>query len=46
MYVPADHTLKVADIGCGTGGQTITLAKNLNGPIAAVDLFYIARKNP
>ena len=31
--------LKVADIGCGSGGQTITIAKNLNGQITAVDLF-------
>jgi ubiquinone/menaquinone biosynthesis C-methylase UbiE len=34
-----DQKLKVADIGCGTGGQTIALAKNLNGHITAVDLF-------
>jgi len=31
--------LKIADIGCGTGGQTITLAKNIEGQIIAVDLF-------
>lgn len=31
--------LKVADIGCGTGGPTITLAENLSGQIIAVDLF-------
>ncbi len=30
---------KIADIGCGTGGQTITLAKNNSGEIIAVDLF-------
>ena len=36
---PTDQYLKVVDIGCGTGGQTITLAKNLNGQIIAVDLF-------
>lgn len=30
---------KVADIGCGTGGQTLTLAKSLKGEIIAVDLF-------
>ena len=31
--------LKVADIGCGTGGQTITIAQNIHGQITAVDLF-------
>lgn len=31
--------LKVADIGCGSGAQTISLAKNLNAEITAVDLF-------
>lgn len=36
----SDHQeLKIADIGCGSGGQTITLGKNLNGKITAVDLF-------
>jgi len=34
-----NRELKVADIGCGTGGQTITLAKNINGKITAIDLF-------
>lgn len=37
--LPKDQTLKVADIGCGSGGQTITLAQNLNAEITAVDLF-------
>lgn len=31
--------LKIADIGCGTGAQTMTLAQNLDGDITAVDLF-------
>lgn len=31
--------LKIADIGCGTGAQTLTLVENLNGDITAVDLF-------
>lgn len=31
--------LKVADIGCGSGAQTISLAQNLNAEIIAVDLF-------
>ena len=29
----------IADIGCGTGGQTITLAQNTPGHITGVDLF-------
>ncbi len=33
------HKLKIADIGCGSGGQTITLAQNIEGQITAVDLF-------
>ena len=39
LDLPTDQNLKVADIGCGSGGQTISLAKNLNGKIIAVDLF-------
>lgn len=39
MNLPNDRKLKIADIGCGSGGQTITLAQNLNGEITAVDLF-------
>lgn len=34
-----DPEFKLADIGCGSGGQTLTLAQNLNGHITAVDLF-------
>lgn len=34
-----DATLRVADLGCGTGGQTITLAQHINGNIVGVDLF-------
>lgn len=30
---------KIADIGCGTGGQTIFLAENLNGSIIASDIM-------
>lgn len=30
---------KIADIGCGSGGQTITLAENTKGQITAIDLF-------
>ena len=32
-------SLKVADIGCGTGAPTITLASHLEGHITAIDLF-------
>ncbi len=31
--------LEIADIGCGTGGQTLSLARFLDGKITAVDLF-------
>jgi len=31
--------LKIADIGCGSGAQTLVLAKQLQGHITAVDLF-------
>jgi len=30
---------RIADIGCGTGGQTITIAKNAPGNITGIDLF-------
>ncbi len=39
LNYPTNQDLKIADIGCGSGGQTITLAENLNGQIIAVDLF-------
>ncbi|SCD19112.1 hypothetical protein PSM36_0277 [Proteiniphilum saccharofermentans] len=29
----------IADLGCGTGGQTMTLAKHVQGNITALDLF-------
>lgn len=34
-----NDTSKIADIGCGTGGQTMTLAQNTTGNIKGVDLF-------
>jgi len=30
---------RIADLGCGTGGQTIILAQNTPGNITAIDLF-------
>lgn len=33
------NRLKIADIGCGSGAQTISLAQNLNADITAVDLY-------
>ncbi len=33
------ETLKIVDIGCGTGASTLTLAEHLNADITAVDLF-------
>lgn len=30
---------RIADIGCGTGGQTMILAENTNGKITGIDLF-------
>jgi SAM-dependent methyltransferase len=35
----SSEPLNVADIGCGTGASTVTLAKHLNADITAVDLF-------
>jgi len=34
-----EEFLKISDIGCGSGAQTLTLAQNINGSIDAVDLF-------
>ena len=40
QFIPNSQNLEtVADLGCGTGGQTLTLAKHLNAQITAVDLF-------
>jgi SAM-dependent methyltransferase len=35
----ASRALRIADIGCGTGASTLTLARGLSGSIVAVDLF-------
>lgn len=37
--IDRNRPCRIADIGCGTGAQTITLAQNLKGEIVAVDLF-------
>lgn len=39
MDLPTHRKLKVADIGCGSGGQTMVLAGKLNAHITAIDLF-------
>jgi SAM-dependent methyltransferase len=33
------HESRIADIGCGTGGETIVLAQNAPGHITGIDLF-------
>lgn len=39
MDLPTQHPLRIADIGCGTGSPTVTLAQHTGGHITAVDLF-------
>lgn len=39
MNLNQEKTYRIADIGCGTGVQTITLAENIKGVITAVDVF-------
>lgn len=39
LDIDKNRQLRVADIGCGSGAQTIVLAQNLNSKITAVDLF-------
>jgi len=34
-----NKNLQVADLGCGTGGQTMVLAQNITGNITGVDFF-------
>ncbi|MCB0377896.1 MAG: methyltransferase domain-containing protein [Bdellovibrionales bacterium] len=33
------HSLKIADIGCGTGASTLVLAQELDAKVTAIDLF-------
>lgn len=35
-----DHS-RIADLGCGSGGQTITLAQHVDGEITGLDIFPI-----
>jgi cyclopropane fatty-acyl-phospholipid synthase-like methyltransferase len=39
LDLPKGREVKFADLGCGSGGQTLTLAQNSNSHITAVDLF-------
>ncbi len=34
-----DNDSRIADIGCGTGGQTVVLAQHVPGHITGIDLF-------
>ncbi len=36
---PLEETSQVADLGCGTGGQTMVLAQNIAGTITGLDYF-------
>jgi len=40
-FIPnsSDKILEIADLGCGTGAQTLDLANNSNAKITAVDIF-------
>lgn len=37
--IDLNKSLKIADLGCGTGAQTMVLAKKTKGQITAVDVF-------
>ena len=39
LSLPKDQPLKIADLGCGSGAQTLVLAQHLKAQITAVDLF-------
>lgn len=36
---PLNPESRIADLGCGTGGQTMTLAQHTQGQITGIDLF-------
>ncbi len=37
--IDKNKKIRIADIGCGSGAQTISLAENTNSSIVAIDLF-------
>lgn len=39
MHLDKEYTYRIADIGCGTGAQTLALATAIKSSITAVDLF-------
>lgn len=39
LNLSKDEPIKIADLGCGAGRQTITLAQNCNAEIFAIDIF-------
>ena len=41
IFLPTNQPWKVADIGCGSGGQTLTLAENSLAEITAIDIFSV-----
>lgn len=44
---PLAPDARIADLGCGTGGQTLVLAQNIPGTVTGIDLFpkFIDRFN-
>ena len=38
-YIPQNKNQCILDLGCGTGGQTLLLAKYLSGTIIGLDMF-------
>ena len=38
---PLNKFSRIADLGCGTGGQTIHLAQHLPGTITGLDMYFI-----
>ena len=46
MNLPQAATYQVADIGCGSGGATLTLAEHLNAEITAVEAAAAEASGP